>query len=685
MGNALVAEGIATAQDPDGLAPAHLRKAVIRLPEGVSLSPGAADGLKACTDAELKPASSEPAACPNASNVGAVEIETPVLEHPLEGHVFVRPSTSTELFRLVVVASGPGVVVKLPGVVRPDPFTGQVTAIFDELPQLPFSRLHVHFRGGPRAVLANPLRCGAYRAEGVLTPWSGTDPVTDENLIEFGAARCNADWPFAPDVSAGTVNPVAGVSSPLIVRVQRAEGDQQLGRVSVTLPPGLTASVREVELCTDGDAHAGHCPAASRIGTATVGAGPGPAPLYLRGDIYLTEAYRGGRFGLAIVVPAVAGPFDLGTVVVRAAVMVDQRTAQLSVESDELPRILSGVQLRLRDIHLAIDRDRFVHNPTSCRAMLIAARVDAIEGATATRLPRFQVGDCAALPFRPRMAVALTGSGRTEEGDRPGFRLRVRPRRGDANLRRVAFTLPPEIAFDATRGGPRLCTRAQLADHSCPKGSRIGKARAMSPLLKRPLAGPVYFIRGVRGDPFPKLAMRLDGELPIDLLGDTAVTRRGLRTTFKQLPDVPLREFSLRLAPGLLTPDRDLCAERPHATVEMDGQNGKRRDLRLGVAVPCKPSPRVRLRSLRATSDRILVRGTIRRRVTGAVFVTVRCGSPTSRASGRPKAGRFSVRLRLPGRCRGRNFVRLEVRYRGDRAFSSQRVARKVRLRRPAG
>jgi hypothetical protein len=275
---------------------------------------------------------------------------------------------------------------------------------------------------------------------------------------------------------------------------------------------------------------------------------------------------------------------------VRAAVHVDSTTAQLTVSSDPLPRILKGVVLRLRDVHLAIDRPGFMRNGTSCRRMRVKATVTAAQGATASPSVPFQLGDCAELPFAPRFSVAVTGRGQTTDGKRPGLRVVVRARRGDANVRTVRFTLPPQIAFDASRGGPRLCTRDQLAVDRCPSGSRVGRVRAVTPLLDAPLHGPVYFIRGVKGDRFPKLAMRLEGQLRINLLGSTSVRRQGLLTAFGEVPDVPINSFTLKLGPGMLTPTRDLCKHKPVATLTMGGQNGLRVDRRLPIAVDCRPA-----------------------------------------------------------------------------------------------
>jgi hypothetical protein len=581
----------AAAQDPDSLVQSHLRKAAVTLPVGMSVSPGGADGLEACSDAQLKLGTTRPAECPDASKVGAAAAKTPFLEVPLKGSVYVRTSAPGELFRLALTLSIPerGLYIKLPGTVDLHPVTGQVTVTFDQLPDLPFSDIELELRGGPRAVLANPLDCGTYGIQGLLMPWSGTAPVSQTSAFDVGGASCPKVLPFAPDVVTGTLSPTARASTPFVFRVQRANGHQELRRVELELPPGLTAVLRSVPLCGADDAAAGTCGEETRIGTATVGAGPGSAPLYLGGRVFLTHGYGGGQLGLVVVVPAIAGPFDLGTVVVRAGIHLDPQTAQLRVESDPLPRILEGVPLRLRDLHLAIDRPRFIRNPTSCKPMQVDWMVEAVQGASAPGATHFQLADCAALRFSPRLSVALTGRGRPKRDVPLGLRARLRPRRGHANVRSVAFTLPPRVAFDALRRRQPLCTRDQLAARACPAATRIGSARASTPLLARPLSGPVYFIRGVRGDRFPKLAMPLEGEhgLRLDLLGSTDVTPRGLRTSFGVLPDVPVSDFRLNLRRGLLTPTRNLCKHRPKADLTMVGQNGKRLDRSVRVSVRC--------------------------------------------------------------------------------------------------
>lgn len=586
----VTAQGAAAEVDL-GLVQSHIRTAEIDLPAGMSISPAAADGLRACTDEQLRVGKEGPAQCPDASKIGTVEIESKPIPGGLHGSVHVRTPTAERLFRIVLVASGTGVDVKLPGEIVPDPSTGRLTATFEQLPQLPFEAMRLRFFGGQRAVLTTPLECGTYGIDSTFTPWSGTPPVELGTSFTI-ADRCAAGLPFDPAISAGTVNPVAAASTPFVFRARRDDGRQELERIALTLPPGLTAVLRGVPLCREPFASTGGCAEASRIGTVTVGAGAGAGPLYLPGKAFLTDAYGDGQFGLAMVVPALAGPFDLGTVVVRASIRVDPVTAQLRVVADPLPRILRGVVLRLRDVHLAIDRERFMLNGTNCRRLNVQTTIGAVQGATISPDVPFRLADCAAMPFKPAFSVELTGRGQTRDGSSPGLRVRVKARRGDANLRLVNFTLPPEVAFDAMRGGQVLCKREQLAVRRCPAKSRVGRVRADTPLLNRPLRGPVYFVRGVKGDRFPKLAMELNGEVRIDLLGSTDVTTGGLVTAFGEVPDVPISSFTLKLGPGMLTPTRNLCTRKVVTTLALRGQNGRRVDRRVPVKLPCVRSRR---------------------------------------------------------------------------------------------
>ena len=424
------------------------------MPEGVTVSPSSATGLLGCGDGEFAAASTVPATCPNASRIGSARIETPVLGEPLTGGVFVGQPlgddpASGRMFRIFVEARGAGVTIKLEGQVRADPLTGRLTTVFDDTPQLPFSSLRLTFDGGPNAALANPPSCGPKTATARFAPWSGATPA--EPSSAFGI-DCTGLGGFAPTLSAGTVTPLAGTFSPLALRIERADRQGYLQGVTVELPPGLLAKLHGVPLCADARAAAGACPIESRIGSAVVGAGPGPAPFTTareHGSMYLTEGYKGAPYGLAVVVRALAGPYDLGTVVVRQAVRIDRDDAHLTIVSDPLPQILKGVPLRLRTIQVDIDRPGFTLNPTSCAQRRIAATLAATDGATHAAAVRFGVGGCAALPFRPRLRLALLGRKQLGSGRHPGLRAELRQGAGQSGIGRVAVKLPLSLALDA--------------------------------------------------------------------------------------------------------------------------------------------------------------------------------------------------------------------------------------------
>jgi hypothetical protein len=577
--------------DPNQLGTADLKDSTVTLPAGVSISPSAGSGLAACTDAQFGAGTRGPVGCPNASKVGTVTVETPSLPRPLEGGLFLGQPQPGDTFRLFLHAERSGVVLRLKGSVAPDPNTGQLVTTFANNPQLPFSDLHLSFFGGSRATLANPAACGLHTATASLTSHAGhVRGASDSFVIGSGPDGGACGAPFAPTLSAGSMNPVAGAFSPFALRVDRGDGHQNLSGLTVDLPAGFSARVAGVPLCPDANAAAGTCGPESRMGSVVVGAGAGPTPVDVPGTAYLGGPYKGGQFSLVFVVPAVVGPFNLGTVVVRAAIVVDPRDAHLTVVSDPLPQIVGGVPLRMRSLTVRIDRPNTTVNPTSCAEKAVRASVGSAQGATAALSNRYQVGECAALRFRPRISARFIGRRQVRPGRHPGLRVRVRQARGQANLRNVAFTLPAGISLDI-EALPDPCTRAQLASMSCPADSRVGSARAVTRVLSQPLSGPVYLVQGAGAGGLPALAAILRGEVTIVLEARTAFTRGRTRSTFRAIPDVPIADFRLNLAggrDGILSPARrSLCARRQNAGVNMRGQNGKRRKLRLRVGTPC--------------------------------------------------------------------------------------------------
>ena len=585
--------------DPAAPVTADLRDATVTLPEGVALSPSAGAGLAACTDAQFGAGTAAAMSCPAAARVGSVTVDTPALAEPLEGGLFLGEPQPGQTFRLFLHAERSGVVLRLKGSVRPDPATGRLVTRFENSPQLPFSDLRLRFFGGARAVLANPTTCGTKTAAAELVSHAGqTRTVTDAFAITqaAGGGPCAAALPFAPAFSAGSANPVAGAFSPFVMRVAREDGQQELGSLSVALPAGFSAKVAGVPLCPEANALAGSCPAESRMGSVTVGVGAGPGPVDVPGTAYLAGPYKRAPYSLVFVVPARVGPIDLGLVVVRAAVHVDPTDAHLTVASDPLPAIVGGVPLRMRSLTVTIDRPGTTVNPTSCAPKTVRATVQSVGGAVAAPESRFQVGDCAALRFSPRLRATFTGGRRQlrRRGGHPGLRVHLTQPPGQANLRSVAFRLPRGLSLDLETL-PTPCTAAQLAALACPEESLVGSARAVTTLLSEPLSGPVHLVAG-EGSALPALTAILRGQVTIVLRGQTSFGRRGLTNRFPAIPDVPITDFRLRIAggrDGILTRGRrSLCGRRPAAGLRMRAQNGRLRARTVRVTARCRARPR---------------------------------------------------------------------------------------------
>jgi hypothetical protein len=569
--------------DPGEIATGHLDDAIVTLPVGMVISPGLASGLEGCSDAQLGDGNS-PAGCPNGSKIGTVAFETPLLADPVEGEIFLGTPVPGNMFRLFLVGHGPGFTLKIRGSVNPDPQTGRIVASFTDNPELPFTRFTLQFKGGPRAPLTTPPTCGPATTTAALKPYSSATPA---NVGSTFIVSGNCGGGFNPSFAAGAMSAVAGDSGGFTMTVRRADGDQTLNRISLNLPPGLTGRLASVPLCGAAQAAAGTCGQASRIGTTVVEAGAGTQPFPIAGSVFLTEGYGGGELGLSIVVRVIAGPFDLGTVVVRAAIHVDERDAHLSVISDPLPQILQGIPLRLRTVGIDLDRPGFMLNPTNCGAKQIAATLESTLGASAPRSSPFRVRGCRRLDFSPKLSMAVLGRGKTRPGRRPGLRVTVRQDPGEANLRRAAVSLPTRLALEPTTI-EAVCQPNEFASRSCPAASRAGSATARTPLLSGRLAGPVYLVAGRGG--IPGLGVQLDGQVRILLQGATALGGARVRNTFTGIPDVPITAFTLRLASGrrgVLTPTRNLCRTRNNALMRAVGHNGKRKNSSVRVSVPC--------------------------------------------------------------------------------------------------
>ena len=613
------------------LAQAYLKKATVMLPEGMSINPAAAGGLVGCSVSQigfrgaiqgLDRYSPDPPNCPNASKIGSVELETPLLDHPLKGSVFAAAQRSNpfgSLLAVYVVVHDPksGVVIKLAGRIAADPNSGRLTAVFDDNPQLPFSSLNLHFFGGSRAVLRTPPSCGIYTSTAEFSPWSAANPdnpapfetVTSVSSFTIdrgpGGGPCPAQA-FDPKLRAGTINPVAGRFSPMSFQLTREDGTQELKSLAVSLPQGLLAKLAGVPYCAQAQIDAAlarsgeglgatelsssSCPAASQIGTVAVGAGAGTNPLYVNtGKAYLAGPYRGAPLSLVIVMPAIAGPFDLGAVVVRTALLVDRRTAAVRAVSDPIPPILAGIPLNIRDMRIDMDRTDFILNPTSCEPMEFSGLATALSGATAPLSDRFQVGSCERLGFAPKLSLRLRGS--SKRGGYPALRVVAKAKKGQANIGKVSVALPRSEFLENAHINT-ICTRAQFASDTCPRGSIYGYAKAFTPLLDQPLKGPVYLKSS--SNLLPDLVASLEGPpsqpIHLDLTGRIDSVNGGIRNIFNVVPDAPVSKFILTMkggGKGLLVNSRDICARTYRATVKMDGQNGKIHDTKPQLKASC--------------------------------------------------------------------------------------------------
>jgi hypothetical protein len=585
-----VSLGVPQGSDPNGLVSSDLRKAVVTFPAGVSISPSAANGLEACTDAEFGAGSDTPASCPAGSLVGTTSVKSPLLDNPLTGYVYVgappAPPASPNPFRVFQEIKGYGLDIKLQGSVAADLSTGQLTATFDNLPQLPFSSFTLKLTGGPAAPLANPQTCGPATTTTALSPWSGqpdSTPFSSFNADWDGAgAPCPASPPFAPGFSAGTTTPAAGGFSPFTLTFSRQDREQNLAGISVQTPPGLLGVLKNVVQCPEPQAAQGSCGPGSLIGHTAVGAGPGPSPFFVGGNVFLTGPYNGAPFGLSAVVHAVAGPFDLGNVIVRASIAVDPTDAHLTVRSDPLPQILDGVPLRLRTIAVTVDRPGFTFNPTSCDPLAVNATISSTQGSSVPVSSRFQVGGCAALPFDPSFNVSTQA--RTSKANGASLTVKVASSSGQANIAKVVLQLPNVLPSRLTTL-QKACTEAQFNANpaGCPAGSVIGTAKAITPVLNAPLAGPALLVSH-GGAAFPDVEFVLQGQgVTIVLDGKTDIKKGITYSRFEAVPDAPISSFETVLPEGPYSilaaylpanANGSLCSTRLVAPTAITSQSG---------------------------------------------------------------------------------------------------------------
>jgi hypothetical protein len=592
--------------------PTELRGATVTLPPGFSINPNAADGKTFCTeeDAKLGAFSSlEEAECPEFAKVGSLEIESSALPGPLPGYIYLGQSIPGSRYRIFLVANGFATHVKLAGTVSADPSTGQLVIRFTELPQTTFTAIDMHFFGSERGLLATPTQCGTYPVTTTFTPWDetiGTQTSSQYFTLDSGpngTACPGGTRPFDPGFEAASENNTAGSSSPFSIELMRVDGDQNLTGLVVTAPPGLSATLAGIPYCSDtaiataaSPATSGRdeeadpsCPATSQIGTAVSGAGAGDHPLYVSGKVYLAGSYKGAPLSLVVITPAISGPYDLGNVVVRAALQVNPETARVTAATDPLPQILEGIPLRLRSIRIDLNRKHFALNPTNCDPFSVAAKIDGNQGAQANAAQLFQVANCGSLPFEPKLTTRIAGS--TSHGGNPALKTELTvPQSGpNANVSRVSVTLPhSELLDNAHIKSP--CTRVQFSANQCPPGSLLGFARADTPLLEKPLEGPVYLRTNGGERKLPDIVAELKGQIDINLVGFVESVRGHLRTTFNTVPDAPVSRFTLNLDgghKGLLINSINLCSATEQVNVQMTAQSEKTANQNPVLQTPC--------------------------------------------------------------------------------------------------
>jgi hypothetical protein len=581
--------------NPTGLAESNVKDTTVVLPAGVGLNPAAADGLQACTEEQVALPVDAPALCPEASKVATLEIKSPLLPDALTGEAYLAAQNANpfgSLVALYLVAQDPvsGTLVKIAGEVKPDPVTGQLVSTFKETPQLPFEDLKLHFFGGDRAPLATPGLCGPYTTTASIAPWSGNEPSDSSSTFDVisgpNGSACSTPLPFSPSLTAGTTSIQAGGFSPFTMTMSRPDGSQNLQAIKLRMPPGLLGTLATVKLCKEEQANAGTCGPESLIGHTVVSVGVGGDPYSVRGgEVFITEGYKGAPYGLSIVNPAKAGPFDLGKVIVRAKIEVDQTSAVLTVTTDttgpyKIPTILDGIPLQIQHVNVSIDRPGFTFNPTNCSPLAITGSLTSDQGATKDLSVPFQITNCAVLAFKPKLTAKTNGKTSRSKGASLSVKLTYPAGPYDANIAKVKVDLPKQLPSRLTTL-QQACPAKTFDTNpaSCPAASIVGQAKASTPVLPVPLSGPAYFVSH-GGEEFPELIIVLQGYgTTVHLVGSTFISKAGITSsTFKTVPDVPVGTFELNLPQGkysALAANGNLCTTKKLAMpTSFIGQNG---------------------------------------------------------------------------------------------------------------
>ncbi len=590
--------------------PSELKAVTVTLPPGVNINPDAADGQRACLDSEANFGSEAPAECPDNAKVGTISIYSPALNGALTGSMYIGQPKPGEQYRLFEVLSGFGLNAKLVGTFRPDPQTGQLTGVFEGLPQVPFQEFDLHLFASDRGLIATPTACTVYPVVANFVPWDDLlSPQKSERSFSLTSGPGGRPCPgqvrlFQPRLVAGMSTALAGGFSSFHLKLDRDDGDQFLQDVNFRMPPGFTGDLRGITYCPNAAIQTAaqklgvdeqrnpSCPASSEVGTSNVAAGPGSHPFHAVGKMYLAGPFKGAPLSVAVVTPALAGPYDYGTVVVQVALHVDPQTAQVSAVSDSIPSIIGGVPIRMRSIQVNIDRPNFTINPTNCSPFSVDSQGIGDQGTVTDFSSYFHAVNCATLGFKPRMTIRQQGGRKsTRRSGNPQLQLDLLTRPGEANLKSISVTLSNAFEIDQRHLG-NLCSERELAASQCAGRAPIGSAWTKTPLLDQPISGLVYAVSGSGG--LPRLAFLLKGQVSLVPRADADTVKGGrLRTTVPVVPDAPIGHFHMTVfggKHGYLTNTRSLCAHRPLAQIRYAGQNGKTSSQKVRIKAACGKS-----------------------------------------------------------------------------------------------
>jgi hypothetical protein len=581
---------------PTERAPSQVKTGSITLPEGMTLNPSAAHGLEACTVGQARIHSSEfGVACPSGSELGTVSLNVPTLPNgSFTGHVYLGgPLTGSETgpitgppYIIYVVANSAryGISVRIKAEVTPNETTGRLTTVFNENPEQPFTNLTVHFNRNVLTSVANPLSCGTPEGSTSFAPVASEVASVNASFGGLSIIGCASTIPFALSQSTENETATGGGHTSYTVNFARNNGEQYVQKIKTTLPPGLVGAIPAVTLCEEAQANAGTCGSASKIGTVTVQAGAGSAPYTFNGTVYMTGPYGGAPFGVSVVVPAVAGPFNLGNVVTRGTININQTTAQVTEEST-LPTIYKGIPLRMRSLSVDVNRQGFLYNPTNCSVLATESSLTSTSGTVQSGLVSpFQVERCSSLAFSPTYAYSTSAKHSKSQG--ASLTTTVTQAPGQSNIKSVLVTLPKALPSRlSTLQKACLAKTFEANPYNCRNenkgGSEVGSAEVVTPLLPVVMKGPAFLVSHA-GEEFPSLELVLEGDgVRVILEGKTHITKGITTTNFVSTPDVPISSVTVKLPMGphsALTTESlntNLCTAKLQIPTTVTGQNGK--------------------------------------------------------------------------------------------------------------